>query len=280
MRTRVNAMVAAAIFAPLGASAQPPVPVPATATAPVAPAALAQAEIGSAVTQSSPVDSPAERAAASYSLGVSFATQWREGGLEGLLSVDDLVRGIRAGLDGSPLTPQDRERASAFMSEAFQAWASRNDLAAQDFLAQNAKAPGVHTTASGLEYEVLKKGEAGAPAPQPYDRITVQYRGRLLNGYEFDSTYSRGKAAVVRPNDVIAGWREALAMMSKGAQWRLYVPPALAYAKRPPPSIPPNSLLIFDVELLGVEPGAAPRASAPARGAVAAAAPASAAAKP
>ena len=232
--------------------------------------AQAPAPESSGPAQSSPVTTTAERAAASYSLGLSFATQWRGDGLDGMASVDELVRGIRAGLGGAVLTPEDRERANAFMREVFQALASRNEVTAGDFLAKNATAPGVKTTASGLQYQILKKGEAGGAPPKPFDRVTVQYRGHLLNGYEFDSTYARGRPSVVHPNDVIAGWREALAMMSKGSQWRLFVPPSLAYAMTPPPSIPPNSLLIFDVELVGIEPGPAPRASSPPTGAVSA----------
>src|SRR5271170_5832915 len=135
----------------------------------------------------------ASRAAASYSLGLSFASQWREGGLDGALSVDDLVRGIRAGFGGTALAPDDQQRASALLKEAYTAWAGTNKAAADEFLAHNAKQTGVTTTASGLQYLVLKKGDSHAPAAAPGDHVTVQYRGRLISGTEFDSSYRRGK---------------------------------------------------------------------------------------
>jgi FKBP-type peptidyl-prolyl cis-trans isomerase len=213
---------------------------------------LTYAQTPAAVADDSTASSASELPAASYSLGLSFATQWREGGLEGTVSTEDLLRGIRAGLGGAPMAAEDRQRASALLHDAYQSWAKRNATSAEQFLATNSKESDVKTTASGLQYQVLKKGGA-SPPPAPTDRVTVEYRGHLLNGYEFDSTYKRGKPSVVRPNDVIAGWREALAMMPAGATWRLFVPPALAYGLTPPPSIPPNSLLIFDVELVSVD---------------------------
>jgi FKBP-type peptidyl-prolyl cis-trans isomerase len=211
------------------------------------------AQTVSPVTGDAPGSAPSQ-AASSYSLGLSFATQWREGGLDGLLSEPDLIRGIRAGLAGSPLTADDRQKAGSFLHDAYQSWATRNKAAAAAFLAHNATQPGVKTTGSGLQYVVMAAGEPGSPMPAAGDHVTVQYRGRFLDGKEFDSSYSRGKPAVIRPGDVIAGWREALAMMHRGAQWRVFVPPDLAYAMTPPPSIPPNSLLVFDIELVGVDP--------------------------
>jgi FKBP-type peptidyl-prolyl cis-trans isomerase len=214
-----------------------------------------------------PAAGPASpQASASYSLGLSFATQWREGGLDGLLSEADLIRGIHAGLAGTPLTADDRQKAGGFLHDAYESWAGRNKAAAAAFLVHNAAQPGVKTTPSGLQYVVMTAGDAGSPMAAAGEHVTVQYRGRLLDGKEFDSSYSRGKPAVIRPNDVIAGWREALAMMHRGAQWRVFVPPDLAYAMTPPPSIPPNSLLVFDIEIVGVEPaggaGAVPTAAA------------------
>jgi FKBP-type peptidyl-prolyl cis-trans isomerase len=191
--------------------------------------------------------------AASYSLGLSFATQWRESGLEGVISEDALIRGIHAGLAGTPLTAADRERASGLLHDAYEAWAARNKAVAAAFLAKNAKQPDIKTTASGLQYTVITKGGPG-PTAGANDRVTVQYRESLQNGAEMDSSYARGKPAVIRPNATLNGWREALGMMSKGAHWRVFVPPDLGYGTTPPPSIPPNSLLIFDIELLDIEP--------------------------
>jgi len=98
----------------------------------------------------------------------------------------------------------------------------------------------------------------------PTDSVTVQYRGKLLDGTEFDSTYARGAPATFTVNGVIPGWQEALVLMKPGAKWQLFVPPELAYGARPQPGIPGGSLLIFDVELVSVKPSAA-AAPAPAR---------------
>jgi FKBP-type peptidyl-prolyl cis-trans isomerase FklB len=226
--------------------------------------AAAQAQPPATPVPSNSAPAPAAtKEAASYSLGLAFSTQWRDSGLDGVLSEADLIRGIRAGLAGTPLTAEDRQRASTFMHDAYEAWGTRNKSAAADFLTHNAKQPGVKTTASGLQYVVMTAGDAGAPKAGAGDHVMVQYRGRLINGTEFDSTYSRGKPGVIRPSDTIAGWREALEMMAPGAKWRVFVPPDLGYALTPPPSIPPNSLLIFDIELLKIaQAGSPPPAAA------------------
>ena len=237
-----------------------------------APLAVLSAAASAATPDAAPsgADAPAKTAkatpkpdgAASYSLGLSFATQWREGGLEGLLDEEGLIRGVRAGLAGKPLTADDRQRAGTLLHDAYEAWAARNKASAAEFLARNAKEPGVKTTTSGVQYLVMKKGEPSEPGIGPNDRITVQYSGQLQNGTVFDSTVSRGKPAVIRPSTVIAGWREALSMMGRGAQWRVFIPPDLAYGMTPPPAIPPNALLIFEIEVLAIEPAGAPPVAA------------------
>ena len=227
------------------------------------------ANVHAAIPASAPIASEAAPAvqadAASYSLGLSFSTQWRESSLDTVINQEELIRGIKAGLAGSPLTDADRQRASALMQQSYESWAQRNQDAADAFLAKNRGAANVKTTSSGLQYAVLKAGDQSAQVPGPMDRVTVQYRGHLLDGREFDSTYSRGKPAVVRSDVVIAGWREVLGLMHPGAQWRVYVPPSLGYGKRPPESLPPNSLLVFDIEVLSVEraPTPATPAAAP-----------------
>lgn len=213
---------------------------PAAASAPAKPAAAAT--------------KPTADEAGSYSVGLMFASQWRDGGLLPRVSVNALMRGIRAGLDGKPLGPEDRGRASEFLKTAFQALAVRNQALADEFLARNGREPGVRTTSSGLQYQVLAAGpNSGRPAG-PDDRITVQYRGHLLDGTVFDSSEAHGRPTVIRPAMVIQGWHEALALMPVGAKWRLFIPPALGYGTSPPPAIPPNSLLIFDLEVLQTEP--------------------------
>ena len=131
---------------------------------------------------------------------------------------------------------------------------NHNKTAAQEFLASNGKKAGVQTTASGLEYKIEKPGGAKASKINAEDKVTVNYRGKLLDGSEFDSSYSRGQPATFPVTGVIKGWQEALVLMRPGAKWTLYVPPELAYGPNPRPGIPGNSLLVFDIDVLSVKP--------------------------
>jgi len=121
------------------------------------------------------------------------------------------------------------------------------------FLAENAKKPGVTTTKSGLQYKVVKPGTGRFPGPN--DTVTVQYRGTLVNGQQFDSSYDRGEPATFPVGGVIAGWTEALQLMKEGAQYQLVIPPNLAYGDRGAGGVvPPGATLIFDVELVKIGP--------------------------
>jgi len=124
-----------------------------------------------------------------------------------------------------------------------------NKAAGKAFLAENAKKENIITTASGLQYEILTKGEG--PSPTATTSVTVHYRGTTLDGKEFDSSYSRNAPATFPLNRVIAGWTEGLQLMNVGAKYRFYIPSELAYGARGAGgSIGPNETLIFDVELL------------------------------
>lgn len=126
-----------------------------------------------------------------------------------------------------------------------------NDAANAEYLAENAKKDGITTTASGLQYEVLKAGDG--PKPTASSRVTVHYEGRLTNGNVFDSSYKRGQTATFGVTQVISGWTEALQLMEKGAKWQLTIPSELGYGSRGAGgSIPPNAILIFDVELIDI----------------------------
>jgi FKBP-type peptidyl-prolyl cis-trans isomerase FklB len=119
------------------------------------------------------------------------------------------------------------------------------------FLAKNAGEPGIETLPSGLQYRVLREGDGRTPGAT--DTVTVHYRGSLTDGTVFDSSYQRGEPATFAVNRVIAGWTEALQLMQEGAKWELFIPPGLAYGERGAGSrIPPNSVLVFEVELLAV----------------------------
>ncbi|RME63337.1 MAG: FKBP-type peptidyl-prolyl cis-trans isomerase [Alphaproteobacteria bacterium] len=120
------------------------------------------------------------------------------------------------------------------------------------FLKRNAQRAGVVTLPSGLQYEIIEAGDG--PRPGPEDEVLVHYRGRLRDGTVFDSSYERHRPSSFSVSGVIAGWREALPLMREGAHWRLFIPPALAYGSEGTRDIPPDAVLVFDVELLGITP--------------------------
>ena len=122
------------------------------------------------------------------------------------------------------------------------------------FLAQNARAPGIHVTASGLQYRILQSGPANGLRPKPADEVKVNYEGKLLDGVVFDSSYQRGEPVVMTVRDLVPGWVEALQLMRPGDQWLLYVPPSLGYGDKGAGPIPPNSVLVFKLELIAVAP--------------------------
>lgn len=132
-----------------------------------------------------------------------------------------------------------------------QALAEKNRAEGEAFLAENAMTDGVFTTASGLQYKVLTQGDG--PMPAATDRVSVHYRGTLLDGTEFDSSYARGEPAAFELNRVIPGWTEGVQLMPVGSKYEFYIKPELAYGPAGGGSIPPNSTLIFEVELLGIE---------------------------
>lgn len=122
------------------------------------------------------------------------------------------------------------------------------------FLARNATAPGVHVTKSGLQYRVVRLGPPTGLRPKPADEVKVNYEGKLLDGEVFDSSFERGAPTVATLRRLIPAWVEALQMMRPGDEWLLYVPPALGYGAQGAGSIPPNSVLVFKIDLLGVLP--------------------------
>jgi FKBP-type peptidyl-prolyl cis-trans isomerase len=125
--------------------------------------------------------------------------------------------------------------------------------AAQQYLAKNAKAPGVVVLPSGLQYKIVHSGPDGGQHPAKGDEIKINYVGSLPGGQVFDSTANSGQPAVMKLENLVPGWMEALPKMKPGDEWLLFVPPSLGYGPNgQPPVIPPNSVLVFDVTLLGV----------------------------
>ena len=130
--------------------------------------------------------------------------------------------------------------------------AVENQTAGQTFLAENARKPGVQTLPSGVQYEVVRSGPEGGRKPTATSLVKVHYEGRLINGEVFDSSYERGAPAVMRLDRLIPAWTEALQRMKPGDEWTLYVPPEQGYGEEGAGPIPPNSVLIFRIELIDV----------------------------
>ena len=193
-----------------------------------------------------------------YVFGLTFGTQMHNAGINNEVSVDAVARGVQDGLNGKSTTPADQQQVLAFVRGIHEKQVSRNEAAAKSFLDRNGKDKNVVTTASGLQYKVIAPGDKKAPTINPTDEVTVDYRGKLLDGSEFDSSYSRGVPTSFPVNGVIKGWQEALVLMKPGAKWTLFIPPALAYGSSPQPKIPAGSLLIFDVTLISAKAAGTP----------------------
>ena len=237
---------------------QPPAGTPAAPATSPAP----KKSGASGTTQGAGDAAASEKDAVSYSLGVSMGEQLRGNGITPeKVNSQRLGQGVHDALTGkAKMTEADQTRISQLVRGSMEGVAEANHSAATKFLAENGKKPGVITTASGLQYQVLAPGSG--ESPKPADEVTVNYRGTLLDGTEFDSSYKRGQPATFPVTRVIPGWTEALQLMKPGAKYKLFVPPQLAYDLRSRPPIPPGSLLIFEVELLSFKPGSA--AAAPA----------------
>ena len=226
-----------------------------------------------------------ERDKVSYSIGVDIGSTFKKQNMD--INPEALLMGLRDATTGK--TPQMtademrttmtnysntmREKAAATAKEA----GAKNATEGEKFLAENKSKEGVKTTESGLQYKVVKEGTG--PQPKATDTVEVHYRGTLIDGTEFDSSYERGEPATFPVNRVIPGWTEALQMMKVGSKYQLVIPAKLAYGERGAgQEIGPNSTLLFDVELLGIKnpeqaaaaPGTPAAAASPAAGKAAA----------
>jgi FKBP-type peptidyl-prolyl cis-trans isomerase FklB len=207
------------------------------------------------------LDMTDERVKLSYSVGYQVGGDFKRQGLD--INPEMLLKGVQDSLLGKEplMTPQEirstlaevQKTVAAAQNQKNKAQVEKNLAEGRVFLAENAKKAGVKTLPSGLQYKVIKEGFGAMPIAT--DTVTVHYRGTLIDGTEFDSSYSRGKPATFGVGRVIAGWTEALQLMKAGARWQLFIPPDLAYGEKGAGSkIPPNSTLIFDVELISVQP--------------------------
>ena len=207
---------------------------------------------------------------ASYAIGIQIGKSLKSQGAD--IVMPSLVAGMNDGLAGkdSKLKPEELQNAMQKMQEAVmkkQMEAGEKNLKdGEDWLAKNKAKPGVKSTDSGLQYEVVSEGTG--PMPKDNDTVKVHYTGTLITGEKFDSSVDRGEPAEFPVKGVIPGWTEALKLMKQGSKYKLAIPAKLAYGPQGRPGIPPNSTLLFDVELIEVKPaGAAPandKAAAPA----------------
>lgn len=223
-----------------------------TTTTTTAPAASAPA---SSTAPSTDVDK------LSYSLGVKTAEDIQGQNIQ--INPVQFSQGLSDKYSNKPTSMTDQQMQDSIdkfkeqhiqaMMEKEKQLAATNLTKSQAFLKQNQSKPTVKTTPSGLQYEILTPGKGASP--KSGDEVTVNYRGTLLDGTEFDSTYKYNKPATLPVDKLITGWQEALKLMQPGAKWKVYVPPQLAYGEQGAGTvIEPNSTLIFEIELLDVKP--------------------------
>ena len=195
----------------------------------------------------------------SYSLGYQFGQNMKAQGVD--LNLKVYTSGIQDALRGANPTLSQEEiqktlselqkRIAAAHQKESKEKADKNLSDAKAFMEENKKKEGVKTLPSGLQYKVLAEGSG--KTPKATDEVTVNYKGTLVDGSEFDNSYKRGAPANFRLDKVIKGWTEGLQLMKEGSKWQLFIPPELGYGERGAGPVPPNSVLIFEVELISVK---------------------------
>jgi FKBP-type peptidyl-prolyl cis-trans isomerase len=195
----------------------------------------------------------------SYIIGVQIGTDLKSQSVD----VDPVIvnRGLQDSISGKALLIGDQEAKEIIaayqkeragkMAEEKKKLGEKNKVEGAAFLTENKKKEGVKTLPSGLQYKVIKEGTG--KTPKATDTVVTQYKGTLIDGKEFDSSYKRGEPATFPVNGVIRGWTEALQLMKEGSKWQLVVPPELAYGDQGAGPIGPNATLIFEVELVSVK---------------------------
>ena len=203
---------------------------------------------------------PTEKDRNSYMVGMALAKQFEP--MKDEIDVDVVVKALRDALAGGKtlMTVEQAQQVGESFNRKMQEKqmqkmvddAKRNSDEGATFLAQNAKKPGVTTTGSGLQYQVIKAGDG--PKPKPTDTVRVNYKGMLLDGTVFDDSSQHGGPAEIPLAQVVPGWQEGIALMPVGSKYRLWIPSALGYGESGTPGgpIPPNATLVFEVELLGI----------------------------
>jgi len=201
-----------------------------------------------------------EKEKLSYGMGMEIANNLKRQSFD--LDVDLFMKGLKDALSGGKTLMTEKDAREALMAfqkemmakqkEAAKVSGEKNKKEGEAFLAENKKKEGVITLPSGLQYKVIKPGTGKKPSPT--DKVKVNYRGALIDGTEFDSSYKRGEPASFPVKGVIPGWTEALQLMEEGAKWQVFVPSNLAYGERGAgASIGPNATLVFEVELISIQ---------------------------
>jgi len=195
----------------------------------------------------------------SYSLGYQFGQSLKQQGLS--INLGAYTAGVQDSLSGTkPRLSQEevnktvsdvQSRVMAARQKEWRARAEKNRSDGKAYLDANGKKEGVKTLPSGLQYKVLAEGKG--KTPKATDEATVHYRGAFIDGTEIDNSYKKGNPLTMKVNGVIRGWSEALQLMKEGSTWQLFIPPDLAYGERGTNRIPPNSTLVFDIELISVK---------------------------
>jgi FKBP-type peptidyl-prolyl cis-trans isomerase len=192
---------------------------------------------------------------ASYAIGQQIGQNLKQQNIEFdaealAMSLKDVSKGEK-----SKMKPEEMQAALMKLQESTMKKQNeageKNKKEGADFLEKNKTAPGIKVTASGLQYQVLKDGTGKTPSKT--DTVKAHYKGTLINGEQFDSSYDRGQPSEFPVTGVIAGWTEALQLMKTGAKWKLFIPSELAYGSSGRPGIPPNSVLVFEIELVGIK---------------------------
>jgi len=197
----------------------------------------------------------------SYCIGLNIGFNFQKQKAD--INPDFIASGVKDALANKPAMSEQevRETMTAFskvMTDKQKEIGEKNKVESEKFLAENKKKPGIKTTASGLQYSVEAGKEGSGSPPSATDTVTVNYRGTLVDGTEFDSSYKRGQPATFPVAGVIKGWTEALQLMKKGSKYKLFIPPDLAYGERGAGGdIGPNQALIFEVELMDIKAGGA-----------------------
>jgi len=214
---------------------------------------------------------------ASYAIGMNIGKGLSESFKKDSVDVnsDILLRGMKDALAGNKPLLTDEQAQAAIVAlqndlrkhqqELHLAAAAKNSKAGEAYLTANKVKPGVVTLPSGLQYKVITEGTGAKPVAT--DVVVCNYKGTLIDGTEFDSSYKRGKPATFPVDKVIRGWTEALQLMPVGSKWELFVPPALAYGEAGTPNggpIGPEETLVFDVELMSIQPKVEEKPAAPA----------------